>query len=74
MLESLAEEKLLLQHLHMKDTLFNATHKTNALILKGKLPEHKHLLLEKIDQALGTYDPKTMRNKELSKWNKWSLE
>ena len=69
-LDSIREEKLLLQNLNMKNTIFNGTHKTNALILKGKLPEHKSLLLDKIDKALEKYDQKTLKNKEISKWKK----
>ena len=68
------EEKLLLENLHMKNTIFNGTHKTNVLILKGKLPEHKNILLDKINKSLEEYDQKAMKNKELSKWKKFSLE
>ena len=73
-LDSIREEKLLLENLNMKNTIFNGTHKTNALILKGKLPYHKSLLLEKIHKALEKYDQKTLKNKEISKWKNWSLE
>jgi len=73
-LDSIREERLLLENLNMKNTIFNATHKTNALILKGKLPEQKSLLLDKIDKALEEYDRKTIRNKEISRWKNWSLE
>ena len=73
-LEQMREEKLLLENLHMKNTIFNGTHKTNAIILKGKLPEHKSLLLDKINKSLEEYDQKAMTNKELSKWKKFSLE
>ena len=73
-LDSIKEEKILLENLHMKNTIFNGTHKTNALILKGKLPEQKSLLLDKLDKGLEEYDQKTMMNKELSKWKNFSLE
>ena len=73
-IDSTREEKLLLENLHMKNTIFNGTHKTNALILKGKLPEHKSLLLDKIDKALEKCDQETMHNKEITKWKNWSLE
>ena len=73
-LDSIKEEKILLENLHMKNTIFNGTHKTNALILKGKLPEQKSLLLDKIDNRLEEYDQKKMTNKELSKWKNFSLE
>ena len=47
-LDQMREEKILLENLYMKNTIFNGTHKTNAIILKGKLPEHRNLLLDKI--------------------------
>ena len=58
----------------MKNPIFNGTHKTNAIILKGKLSEHKSLLLDIINKSLEEYDQKAMTNKELSKWKKFSLE
>lgn len=73
-LDSILEEKLLLQNLEMRHTIFNGTHKTNALILKGRLPEQKHLLLDRIDKALAEYDQTTVKRRELSKWNNWSVE
>ena len=62
-LDTIREERLLLENLHMKNTIFNGTHKTNALILKGKLPEQKELLLDKIDKALKKYDQRSLRNR-----------
>lgn len=50
-LESMKEERLLLEHLQM-ETIFNGTHPTNAVPLKGKLPDHKDLLLKQLDQAI----------------------
>lgn len=73
-LESIREERLLLENLDLRNTLFNATHKTNTLILKGRLPDQKDLLLDKIDKALSNYDYKELENKELSKWKRWSIE
>ena len=67
-LDSIKEEKILLENLHMENTIFNGTHKTNALILKGKLPEQKSLLLDKICKVLEEYDRRTIRNKEMSRW------
>ncbi|NLV88862.1 MAG: hypothetical protein GX021_05825 [Tissierellia bacterium] len=72
-LESIKEEKILLENLHMKNTIFNATHKTNALILKGKLQEQKDLLLSKINKAIEEYDRRRTRNKEINRWKIWSL-
>lgn len=73
-LDSIKEEKVLLENLDMKNTIFNASHKTNALILKGKLPEQKDILLNKINKALDEYDQRRMRNKEIYRWRNWSLE
>lgn len=74
MLDAIREEKILLENLHMRNTIFNGTHKTNPLILKGKLPGQKGLLLDKINKALEEYDNKTIRNREISKWRNWSIE
>lgn len=73
-LESLKEERLLIESLNLKNTIFNGTHKTNTLILKGKLPQQKDILLDKIDDVLEEYDSKDIKNKEMSKWKKWSVE
>jgi len=58
----------------MRNTVFNATHKTNALILKGKLPEQKSLLLDKINRFLKENDNRTVRNREISRWRNWTVE
>jgi len=73
-LDLLKEEKILLENLNMKNTIFNATHKTNTLILKGKLPEQKDLLLSKINKAIEEYDHRSIKNNEISRWKNWSLE
>lgn len=73
-LESIREEKMLLENLNMRNTVFNATHKTNALILKGKLPEQKGLLLDKINRFLKENDNRTVRNREISRWRNWTVE
>lgn len=72
--ESLEEERLLLEHLMMRQTVFNATHKTNALILKGRLPDHQAALLGKIDQALAASDPHDLSRRERTRWRNWSTE
>ena len=71
--ESIVEEQYLLELLQ-NDVLFNATHKTNALILKGKLPEQKEWLLQKISHVLMTMDPKTLSLQEIKKWQRWDKE
>ncbi len=72
--ESLLEERLLLEHLTMRRTLFNATHKTNALILKGRLPDHRDVLLAKIDQALTDSTTSELSRNERTRWSNWSTE
>src|SRR5690606_34449514 len=72
-LDSIKEEKLLLENLQMKNTIFNATHKTNAIILKGRLPEQKAMLLGKINKVLEEYDHKSIRNRDIYRWKNWSL-
>lgn len=73
-LDLIKEEKMLLENLHMKNTVFNATHKTNTLILKGKLPEQKDLLLNRINKVIEEYDQRRTRNNEINRWKNWSLE
>ncbi|WP_100065788.1 radical SAM protein [Miniphocaeibacter massiliensis] len=55
-LESLKEEYLLLSKLKMENTMFNATHKNNVIAIKGRLPEHKDILLEKIKRKIADYE------------------
>ncbi|MBU5427452.1 radical SAM protein [Tissierella pigra] len=73
-LESLKEEKLLIENLNLKNTIFNGTHKTNALILKGRLPQQKDILLDKIHRELEEYNNEDMKDKEVLKWKRWSVE
>lgn len=73
-LDSIREEQLLLEHLNMRNTIFNGTHKTNALILKGKLPEQKSRLLDRISQVIINWSDRDMRSKDMAKWTRWSLE
>ena len=61
-------------------TVWNATHKTNLFPIKGKLPEHKDLLLGRIDAAIdemsggdGTSSVNLKRH-ELRRWQNWGVE
>ncbi|HEY8363518.1 MAG TPA: radical SAM protein [Tissierellaceae bacterium] len=74
LLDLIKEERLLLENLNMRNTIFNATHKTNTLILKGKLPEQKELLLKKIDRAIQEFDSRKAKNYEINRWRIWSIE
>lgn len=54
-LQSLEEEYLLLSNLNMDNTLFNATYKNNIIPLKGRLQEHKDILLKRILNNIDEY-------------------
>lgn len=73
-IEYVIEERLLLENLNMRNTIFNGTHKTNSLILKGKLPEQKNLLIEKIDEYLEKNDETGIGAVNGRKWRRWSTE
>lgn len=73
-LEYVQEEKLLLENLYMRNTIFNGTHKTNSVVLKGRLPQQKALLLEKLAGFLRDNDPGDIKNQERNKWRRWSVE
>lgn len=51
-IESLKEEYLLLENLEIENTIFNATHKNNIIPLKGRLQEHKKMLLDEINRNI----------------------
>ncbi|MGO4988620.1 radical SAM protein [Gallicola sp. Sow4_E12] len=72
--ESIEEEILMLENIESPGVIFNATHKTNALILKGKLPEHKELLLKKMQDTLKENSGKDLVHRELKKWARWDKE
>ena len=59
----------------MKNTIFNGTHKTNAIILiKRKTSRAQEFVAGiQINKSLEESDQKEMTNKELSKWKKFSL-
>lgn len=65
--ESLLEMRQLLQGLELT-TLFNATHPTNALSLKGRLPEHKDRLLTKLNDYLDQHDSHQIEEEVRLKW------
>lgn len=73
-LESLREEKLLLENLSMKNTVFNASHKTNILPLKGILPSQKTSLINRLELAIKELEDEDLGRYEHRRWNKWSTE
>lgn len=73
-LEFLKEEYLLLENLYMENVVFNATHKNNIIPIKGKLPEHKDMMLKEIEKNIELFKDKDLGKYEHKRWNKWSLE
>lgn len=70
--ESLEEEREILKNINI-DTIIKASHKTNALPLLAKFPEHKDLCIEKIDKYLENSD-KILQANERNKWKVWGKE
>ncbi len=72
-LETLKEGRELLSRLTLS-TVWNATHKTNLFPIKGKLPEHKELLLRRIDAAIAEMSSGDLKQHELRRWQNWGTE
>ena len=72
-LETLKEGRKLLSCLTLS-TVWNATHKTNLFPIKGKLPEHKALLLRRIDAAIDEMSHGDLKQHELRRWQNWGTE
>lgn len=71
--DALKEGRKLLSLLKIH-TVWNATHKTNIFPVKGRIPEHKELLLRRIDDALSEIDSQGLKQYELKRWRKWGTE
>lgn len=71
--DALQEEKKLLSLLKIS-TIFNATHKTNLFPVKGKIPEHKNIMLRRIDDAIHEISESGLKAYELKRWHKWGIE
>ena len=72
-LEALKEGRRLLFLLDIP-TVWNATHKTNLFPIKGRLPEHKELLLRRIDDELAKIAAGDLKQYEMKRWRKWGTE
>ena len=72
-LETLAEGRRLLSLLTVP-TVWDATHKTNAVPLKGRLPEHRELLIRRMDEAIGRLSGMDMKSYEIQRWQRWGTE
>ena len=72
--ETLKEGRRLLNNLNI-NVIWNATHKTNLYPVKGKLPEHKDLLLRRIDEVINSLsDKNNLKQYELKRWQNWSVD
>lgn len=71
--DALKEEKQLLSLLEI-NTVFNATHKTNLFPVKGRIPEHKNMLIKRIESAIDEISEAGLKQYELKRWHKWGTE
>ena len=71
--DALKEERELLSLLDI-NTVFNATHKTNLFPVKGRIPDHKAMLIQKIDRAVNEILEAGLKQYELKRWHKWGIE
>lgn len=72
-LEALKEGREILTRLEIS-TVWNATHKTNLFPVKAKIPEHKDLLLKRIDDELAKIEAGDLKQYEMKRWRKWGTE
>ena len=72
-LEALCEGRRLLSLLEIP-TVWDGTHKTNVFPLKGRLPEHKALLLRRMDQAIESLGRGDVQRQEMRRWHNWFTE
>lgn len=70
---ALKEGREILSRLEIS-TVWNATHKTNLFPVKGRIPEHKGLLLKRIDDELRAIESVDLKQYELKRWRKWGIE
>ena len=72
--EALKEGRDLLNNLDIS-VVWNATHKTNLFPIKGKIPEHKDLMLKRIDEVIDSLsDADNLKQYELKRWQNWGVE
>ena len=71
--EALGEGRRLLSLLDIP-TVYDGTHKTNAFPLKGRLPEHRELLLRRMDLAIESLRRGDVQGHEVRRWRNWFTE
>ncbi|MBQ8691892.1 MAG: hypothetical protein IJ520_01960, partial [Synergistaceae bacterium] len=72
--ETLKEGRDLLNNLDIS-AVWNATHKTNLFPIKGKIPEHKDLMLKRIGEVIDSLsDADNLKQYELKRWQNWGVE
>lgn len=74
-LDTLKEGREILSNLNIP-VIWNATHKTNLFPIKGKIPEHKDLILKRLDDAICDLSQSDLNLKqyELKRWQNWGVE
>lgn len=72
-IDALREGRNLLELLEIP-TVWNATHKTNLFPVKGRIPEHKDLLLKRIDDELMRIESEGLKQYEMRRWRNWGNE
>jgi len=71
--EALGEGRRLLSLLEIP-TVYDGMHKTNAFPLKGRLSEHRELLLRRMDLAIENLRRGDAQGHEVRRWRNWFTE
>ena len=64
-LETLAEMKILLENIDVDKLKFVGTHASNYLPLTGEIPKDRQKMLDQIEYAIRTKDPRLLRNEKM---------
>ena len=64
-METLAEMKVLLENIAVEKMKFVGTHASNYLPITGELPREKQKMLDLIEYAMRTQDPRVLRNEKM---------
>ncbi len=73
-MDILREEYKLLKDLDPRDIIFNASHKTNHLALKGNLKYHKNQMLKALEEKMDKLESQDLSELEHYRWRDWSRE
>ena len=64
-METLAEMKVLLENISVEKMKFVGTHASNYLPITGEIPKDKQKMLDLIEYAMRTQDPRVLRNEKM---------